>query len=71
MISLFVALCYILIQYLLNKIQHGDKSLKLMIKDSFIVMIATISACYVYDIIYPSKESMEMIAPVFTDKAPF
>jgi hypothetical protein len=70
-ISLIVAICYIAIQYLLNKMQHGDKSLKMIVKDSFAVMISTIAACYIYDIIYPSKESMEIIAPVFTDKAPF
>lgn len=71
MISLFVALSYIIIQYVLNKIQVGDKSLKMIIKDSFVVMISTIAACYIYDIFYPTKESMDIIAPVFTDKAPF
>jgi hypothetical protein len=71
MISLIVAVCYIVIQYVLNKLQQGDKTLKVIIKDSFAVMISTIAACYIYDIIYPTKESMEIIAPVFTDKAPF
>jgi hypothetical protein len=70
-ISLIVAVCYIIFQYVLNKVQHGDKSLKMIVKDAFAVMISTIAACYIYDIIYPSKDSMEIIAPVFTDKAPF
>ena len=71
LISVFVAICYILIQYVLNKLQNGDKSLKMIIKDSFVVMIATITSAYIYDIFYPSKEVMDVIAPVFTDKAPF
>jgi hypothetical protein len=70
-ISLIVAICYVIIQYVLNKMQYGDKSLKMIIKDSFAVIMATIAACYIYDIIYPSNDSMELIAPVFTDKAPF
>jgi hypothetical protein len=71
MISLIVSICYIVIQYVFNKMQNGDKTLKVIIKDSFTVMLATIAACYIYDIIYPTKDSMEIIAPVFTDKAPF
>jgi hypothetical protein len=71
MISLFVAVCYIIIQYLLNKIQSGDKTMKIIIKDSFAVMISTIAACYIYDIFYRTKDSIDIIAPVFTDKAPF
>lgn len=70
-ISLIVAVCYIIIHYLLNKMQQGDKTLKLIVKDSFVVMISTIGACYIYNIFYPSKGEMEIIAPVFTDKAPF
>ena len=66
-----VALCYICIQYILNKLQNGDKTMKVIVKDSFAVMIATIAACYLYDIVYPTKNQMEIIAPVFTDKAPF
>lgn len=70
-ISLIVATCYVIIQYILNKMQSGDKTLKVIIKDSFAVIMATIAACYIYDIFYPSNDSIEFIAPVFTDKAPF
>ncbi len=71
LISVFVAISYIIIQYALNKLQHGDKSLKVIIKDSFVVGIAAIAACYIYDIFFPSKEILDSIAPVFMDKAPF
>jgi hypothetical protein len=71
MISLIVGICYVIIQYVLNKMQNGDKSIKIIVKDSFAVVLSTIAACYIYDIVYPSKGEMEIIAPVFTDKAPF
>lgn len=70
-ISLFVSISYIIINMIFNKIQNNDIPIKIVVKDSFTVMISTIAACYVYDIFYPTSETLDKIAPVFTDKAPF
>lgn len=70
-LCVFVPVIYIMIELLLTKIQHTEKPVKVIIKDSFVVLFSSILATYVYDIFYPIQQQIEQIAPVFLDKAPF